>query len=99
MNLQSVVDQIVRAGGVLRIEGDRIRYLLPDDVAHLAGELREHKPELMELLRKAGGRFAVFPHCPRCASYWLYRKDNIGLYECMTCKLQGIEESAARRLQ
>ncbi len=99
MNLQSVVDQIVRAGGVLRIEGERIRYLLPDDVAHLAGELREHKPELMELLRKAGGRFAVFPHCPRCASYALYRENNIGLYECQSCGVTGIEESTARRLQ
>jgi len=43
-------------------------------------------------------RVTVFPHCPRCASYALYRKDNIGLYECMTCGLLGIEESTARRL-
>jgi len=40
-----------------------------------------------------------FPHCPRCASYALYRKNNVGTYECLTCELQGIDETAARRLQ
>jgi hypothetical protein len=40
-----------------------------------------------------------FPHCPRCASYALYRKDNIGNYECLTCKLQDIKEATARRVQ
>lgn len=46
-----------------------------------------------------GGRVTIFPHCPRCASYALYRRDNIGDYECQTCGLQSIEESSARRLQ
>lgn len=45
-----------------------------------------------------GKRETVFPHCPRCASYALYRKNNIGDYECQTCGMQGIEESTARRL-
>ena len=40
-----------------------------------------------------------FPHCPRCASYALYRKNNVGTYECLTCELRGIDETAARRLQ
>ena len=44
-------------------------------------------------------RVTVFPHCPNCASYALYRKDNIGAYECLTCGLSGIEESTARRVQ
>jgi hypothetical protein len=39
----------------------------------------------------------VFPHCPRCASYALYRRNNIGHYACMTCELQGISEDVARR--
>jgi predicted RNA-binding Zn-ribbon protein involved in translation (DUF1610 family) len=46
-----------------------------------------------------GERVTVFPHCPRCASYALYRKDNLGDYECQTCGMQGIEESRARRVQ
>jgi hypothetical protein len=41
----------------------------------------------------------VFPHCPRCASYALYRKNNIGNYECDTCGLIDISETAARRIQ
>ena len=40
-----------------------------------------------------------FPHCPRCASYALYRRNNVGNYECLTCELRGIGETAARRLQ
>jgi len=39
----------------------------------------------------------VFPHCPRCASYALYRPNNIGDYECLTCKLRNITEEVARR--
>jgi hypothetical protein len=41
----------------------------------------------------------VFPHCPRCASYDLYRRNNIGDYECQTCGLREIEEFVARRTQ
>ena len=46
----------------------------------------------------AGGRIAAFPHCPRCRSYALYRRNNTGNYECQTCGLLEIEESVARRL-
>lgn len=46
----------------------------------------------------SGEWVSILPHCPRCASYALYRKDNIGLYECQTCGLQEIEESTARRV-
>jgi hypothetical protein len=44
-------------------------------------------------------RTKVFPHCPNCASYDLYRKNNIGNYECLTCGLFDISEEFARRLQ
>jgi hypothetical protein len=39
-----------------------------------------------------------FPHCPKCASYALYRQNNIGNYECMTCGLLDIPEDVARRV-
>ena len=39
----------------------------------------------------------AFPHCPRCASYALYRPNNIGDYECLTCGLRNIAEAVARR--
>jgi Zn ribbon nucleic-acid-binding protein len=99
MNVQSLVDEVVRRGGTLALSGDTVKYRLPEDVAHLAGELKEHKPELIELLRRAGGRVATFPHCPKCASYALFREHNIGNYECLTCGLQNIGEQIARRLQ
>ncbi len=44
-------------------------------------------------------RAKVFPHCPKRASYALYRKNNIGNYECRTCGLLDIPEEVARRLQ
>jgi len=99
MSVQSLVDEVVKHGGTLALSGDTVKYRLPEDVAHLAGELKQCKPELIELLRKAGGRVATFPHCPRCASYALFRENNIGNYECLTCGLRDIEESIARRLQ
>ncbi len=91
-----LVEAIAAAGGVLALEGDSLRFRVPEHAAHLVGKLREHKPELVALLRRIGGRVATFPHCPRCASYALYRKNNIGDYECQTCGMQGIEESTAR---
>ncbi len=93
-----LVDAIAAAGGVLTLEGDSLRFRVPDHAAHLVGKLREHKPELVAMLRGVSGRVATFPHCPRCASYALYRKNNIGEYECLTCGQSGIEESIARRL-
>ncbi len=44
-------------------------------------------------------RSRPFPHCPRCASYALYRANNIGNYECLTCGRLDIPEEVARRLQ
>lgn len=98
MTTDELIDTVARAGGVLKLEGESVRCWLPKDAAHLAGKLKEHKPELVEFLRKEGGRIATFPHCPHCASYALYRRDNIGTYECLSCGLPEIEEHAARRL-
>jgi len=99
MSVQSLVGEVLRRGGTLTLAGDTVLYRLPEDAAHLAGELKQRKPELMELLRRAGGRIATFPHCPHCASYCLYRENNFGDYECQTCGLENIEEQIARRLQ
>ncbi len=99
MTAGELIDAVARVGGVLKLIGDdSVRCWLPKDAAHLAGELKERKPELIALLRGLGGRVATFPHCPCCGSYALYRKDNIGTYECQTCRLQNIEEQIARRL-
>jgi hypothetical protein len=40
-----------------------------------------------------------FPHCPRCLSYYLYRQNDQGNYQCESCGLQDISETAARRIQ
>ena len=98
MSTDELVGIVERAGGTLILHGDKVKYQLPDAVAHLAVALKERKSELVALLRRRGGRVAAFPHCPRCASYALYRKNNIGDYECQTCGLRRIEESTARRL-
>jgi Zn ribbon nucleic-acid-binding protein len=98
MNAAALIESVRASGGTLALVGDSVRCWLPEDAAHLAGELRQCKAELMELLRRVGGRVAEFPHCPRCASYALYRENNLGNYECQSCGLQDIEEEIARRL-
>jgi hypothetical protein len=45
------------------------------------------------------GGAQIFPHCPRCLSYFLYRQKNGGDFECQTCGLTEISEEAARRVQ
>jgi hypothetical protein len=46
---------------------------------------------------EAEGERKTFPHCPRCASYALYRRNNVGNYECESCGLEEITEVLARR--
>lgn len=89
---------IERGGGTMTLAGENVELFLPGDLAQLLPELKEHKPELVALLQRRGGRVAVFPHCPRCASYYLLRENNTGDFECQTCGLSGIDEVTARRL-
>lgn len=99
MTAAELVETIKRVGGTLRLHGDKIRCLLPKDSTHLTELLREHKQEVIVILRAHGGAVMAFPHCPRCSSYALYRENNIGDYDCESCGLQGIPEQIARRLQ
>jgi hypothetical protein len=43
------------------------------------------------------GPMTTLPQCPRCQSAALYRHDNSGNYECMTCELQDIPVDVAKR--
>jgi hypothetical protein len=96
MTTAELLDTVMRSGAIPKLEGDSVRCWLPKDTSHLAGALKDRKPELLEILRKAGGRVAQFPRCPTCKSYALYRKNNICSYECLTCGQTGIEEHIAR---
>jgi hypothetical protein len=49
---ESVVERIEGAGGVLAVNGERIRVRLPEDAAHLLEELRANKDEVLSLLRR-----------------------------------------------
>lgn len=98
MSTTELVETIRKAGGVLTLDGDGIECDLPPDTAHLLPLLRERKPEVIAILQVHGGRMAAFPHCPRCASYDLYRRDNLGTYQCESCGLVDIPEDVARRL-
>jgi Zn ribbon nucleic-acid-binding protein len=109
MSMDEMVETVRKLGGVLKLEGDNVRCSLPAAAAHLADELRQHKPELLaELARRAanilhpagwlvnGQRVTVFPRCPACHSYALYRQHNLGNYECQSCGKQNITEATAR---
>ena len=98
MTAGELIDSVAVAGGTLELKGDRVSYWLPESAAHLINHLRQLKQEIIPGLSARGGRIATIPHSPRCASYALYRENNIGAYECQTCDLLDIEESTARRL-
>ncbi len=48
--------------------------------------------------RNAVSGASSFPHCPRCGSFHLYRRNNQGNYECESCGLLEIDEARARRV-
>ena len=97
MSLDTIICEIERSGGVLKLEGEHIRVLLPSGMENVASILRERKPELLEILRQRGGRVASFPACPACGSFALFRERTGEDFECLTCCAQGITEVDARR--
>jgi hypothetical protein len=96
LEAQDLAEAVVAGGGTLSLEGDDAKLFLPGDHPNLLPRLKKHKLELIVLLRLAGGWIARLPMCPKCGSYALYRKSNVGAFECLTCELQGIEERDAR---
>jgi hypothetical protein len=58
---ESVVERIEGAGGLLSLNGEHIRYRLPGDAAHLLGELRAHKAEVLLLLKRREGSGPRWP--------------------------------------
>lgn len=49
---ENVIACIEGAGGMLVLNGDRIRCRVPEDVAHLVEDLRVHKDEILAVLKK-----------------------------------------------
>ena len=73
---------------------------IPENTSGTSGTDHPRLSQRIERVSREGASpRSVFPHCPRCSSFDLYRKNNIGNYECLTCELQDIDETAARRLQ
>jgi hypothetical protein len=54
MNAPEVLEAVQNAGGSLTISGERIRYALPDSALWLVTELKQHREELIGLLREGG---------------------------------------------
>jgi Zn ribbon nucleic-acid-binding protein len=96
LEAQDLAEAVAAGGGTLSLVGDDAKLFLPGYCPNLLPRLKKHKLELIVLLRLAGGWIARLPMCPKCGSYALYRKNNIGAFECLTCELQGIEERNAR---
>jgi|SRR5271155_4614640 len=97
MSAEELLDALKRAGSVLQIDGEHLACRLPKGTEHFVDLMRQHKPELMSIIRARGGRVATTPRCPECGSYYLYRENNIGNYECVSCELREIPEDVARR--
>jgi hypothetical protein len=58
---ENAVERVECAGGVLALNGARIRVRLPADAAHLLEELRANKDEVISLLRSRQGIPALPP--------------------------------------
>lgn len=50
MQAAEILDTISAAGGLLWLEGDRVRARLPESLRPLVDAIRERKPEIIELL-------------------------------------------------
>jgi Zn ribbon nucleic-acid-binding protein len=48
---------------------------------------------------EAGTSCPPFPHCPKCGSFYLWRKDKTDPWDCESCGERGITDEAARRYQ
>ena len=49
---EQLIESIEAVGGMLTVNGDRIRCRLPEDLAHLLDDLKAHKDEVMVALRR-----------------------------------------------
>jgi hypothetical protein len=61
-------------------------------------EIARQALERHRALQEANSECRTFPHCPRCASYDLYRPNNHSNYECQSCGLTEVKEGIARRV-
>jgi hypothetical protein len=52
MSAVEIVQEVLAAGGVLLLKGDRIHYQIPEQAAPLLNELRHHKADVLNLLRQ-----------------------------------------------
>jgi hypothetical protein len=52
MSAVEIVQEVLAAGGVLLLRGDRIHYEIPEHAAPLLSELRHHKANILNLLRQ-----------------------------------------------
>jgi hypothetical protein len=60
VTVEELADLVGRGGGILRLDGERVRYWLPADISNLAPELIIRKPELIALLRREGGQIGSY---------------------------------------
>ncbi len=54
MNAPEVIEAVQNVGGSLALSGERIQYALPNSAVWLVTELKQHRDELVGLLREEG---------------------------------------------
>src|SRR6266568_1362469 len=64
-----LIQEIEASGGVLALSGDRIRYELPGHVAPLVELLREHREEVLRVLREREHSALCYVHGAK-ATWW-----------------------------
>lgn len=79
MQALDILDAVSAAGGRLWLEGDKVRARLPESLRPLVDAIREHKPEIIELLARRPQMPAGF----RLVS-WEPKAAPVRLSECST---------------
>ena len=80
ISAENVIERIEVAGGVLALNGERIRCRLPEDATNLLDELRAQRDEVLLLLRKRQ-RIPLMPPGVRLVS-WDLKHPPVAIETC-----------------
>jgi hypothetical protein len=101
VNVDELITEIESAGGMLILEGERVRYKVPFELTPLITNLRAHKAEVVDILRQRQGVRAI----PAGAILLARRYDGGGkplasVPKCWCCeapyKLEGLQKSRGK---
>jgi hypothetical protein len=95
VNAGEIVRRVEEVGGWLMLQGDRIKFELPEDAACLVKDLREHREEVLRVLRERERPDRCYIHGINTS--WRRRGD--GSWLCRLCHPDVYEEAVQKASQ